>query len=165
MKFSGVAEQEYTILYGKSQLRYYALWKGQIMAAEKHSRKLDLSGVDVRVRCVLRKLGVETIEKLLSLTQAKLLTLKNCGSKTAAKIMRLQEEYGKEPSFIKDQQETMDKVLGRSRAYMNRLIVVAIAANEVVKSEQKNKNNRYYFHVTTKCFNVLMRALEALKKQ
>jgi DNA-directed RNA polymerase alpha subunit len=72
------------------------------MAGEEHSERLDLSGVvDGRVRSVLRRLGVETVEKLLSLREAELSPLKNCGSKTIVRIMKLQKEHSKGPLFVK----------------------------------------------------------------
>ena len=134
------------------------------MAEEKHSRKLDLSEVDVRVRCVLRKLGVDTVGKLLAVTAEELSALKNCGDKTIAKIMMLQKAYGKQHPIVKKQQETIDEVTESIRIYMNRLIAVAIAANEVIVGAEKVKHNRYYFCATTKRFNVLRRSLETLGK-
>ena len=107
---------------------------------------------------------VETVEKLLELNERDFMTLKNCGPTTTARILQLQAEYGKDLA-PQQEQETIDGAVESGRTYMNRLIVVAIAANEVVKSAQKDKHNRYYFRVTTKCFNVLRRALEALRKQ
>ena len=59
----------------------------------------------------------------------------HCGTKTTAKIL-----------------------------YMNRLIAVAIAANEVIAGVKKGKCSRYYFCVTAKRFNVLRRSLETLGK-
>ena len=137
--------------------------KKTITAEEKRSRKLDLSEVDVRARCVLRKLGVETTEKFLSLTKAELLALKNCGPKTTAKILELQARHGKDLTPQKAQ-ETIDEAVQSSRTYVNRLIAVAIAANEVIAGAEKVRHNRYYFRVTTKRFNVLRRTLETLGK-
>ncbi len=133
------------------------------MAGEEHFEMLDLSRLDIRVRTILRRMGVETIGQLLELNERDFMALKDCGAKTAAKILQLQAEYGKDLTPQKDR-ETIDKAVESSRGYMNRLIVVAIAANEVVKSGQRCKNNRYYFRVTTKYFNVLKRALEALRE-
>ena len=60
--------------------------------------------------------------------------------------------------------ETIDKAVESSRTYMNRLIAVAIVANEVVDGARKDKHNRYYCRVTTKRLNALQRALEALRE-
>ena len=66
------------------------------MPEEEPFQMLDLSKLDVRVRCVLRRLKVETVEKLLGLNERKLSSIKNCGAKTIANIIKLQKEYGKE---------------------------------------------------------------------
>jgi len=133
------------------------------MAEGKHCGKLELSRCDVRVRCVLRRLGVDTAEKLLSLTEAELSGLKNCGAKTIAKIMRLQEDYGKEASFAKEEQETVDRAAENGLMYMNRLVIVAIAANGVIEGAEKSGS--YYFRVSRQRFNALKESLEALRKQ
>ena len=85
--------------------------------------------------------------------------MKNCGSGTMAKIVTLQKEYGKELSIVKEQQETIES----HRAYISRLIVVAMAANEVVKGAKKG--DRYYLRVTKQRFNALRLALEMFRKQ
>jgi hypothetical protein len=41
--------------------------------------------------------GGETVEQLLLLTEADLSPLSNCGRKTIATIVKLQEDHGKEP--------------------------------------------------------------------
>ena len=117
--------------------------------------------VDVRVRCVLRRLGVDTIEQLLSLTEAELLTQKNCGPKTTGRILGMQAEYGKDRSPQKAQ-GTIDKAVESSRTYMNRLIGVAIDANELIGGAKKS--GRYYVQVTRQQFNSLKLALEMLRK-
>jgi len=129
----------------------------------KHSDNLDLSKLDVRVRCMLRKLGAETIEKLLALTEQDISALKNCGSKTIAKIMTLQKEYGKQPPVVKQQHETIERAAENDRMYMNRLIIVAFAANELVEAAEKA--DRYYARVSRQRLNIFKGALEALRKQ
>ena len=47
-------------------------------------------------------------------------------------------------------------------AYIDKLIAVAIAANNTTKTAKED--NRYYFRVTAKSFNTLKRTLEALRK-
>jgi hypothetical protein len=48
------------------------------------------------VRCAhaLENLGVDSLEKLMSVTKEELLDCRNCGKKTAAEILRLQAELG-----------------------------------------------------------------------
>ena len=133
------------------------------MSKGKHSQRLDLSRLDVRAGNVLRRLGVDTIEKLLAVTQQDMTAMRNCGSLTIAKILRLQDEYGKGPSFIKYQQETIDKAISTSRADMNRVLGVAIAAGEVVAGAKPD--GRYHCRVSKQRYNMLRRALEALRKQ
>ncbi|MFH1616152.1 MAG: hypothetical protein ABIG61_13835 [Planctomycetota bacterium] len=58
---------------------------------------------------------------------------------------------------------TIDKAVESSKTYMNRLIVVAMAANELVEGAKKSE--RYYIKVTKQRFNVLRQALEMLRKQ
>ena len=72
-----------------------------------------------------------------------------------------EKEHGKELAPQKER-ETIDKAAESSRIYMNRLIVVAIAANELV--EAAKKSDRYYIRVTRQRFNTLKLALEALGK-
>ena len=132
------------------------------MAEEDYYQMLDLSRCNTLVRNVLRRLGVETIEKLLTLREEDLLTVKNCGAKTTAKVLELQAEYGKDIAPQKGQ-EAIDKALDSGRGYMNRLIIVAIAANEVI--EGAKEGGRYYFRVTRQRFNTLKGTLKALKKQ
>ena len=122
-----------------------------------------MSDVDVRVRCVLRRLGINTIEKLLVVTAEELSALKNCGAKTTAKILELQARHGKDVASQKAH-ETIDEAVQSSRTYVNRLIAVAIAANEVIAGAEKSRHSRYYFCVTTKRLNVLRRSLETLGK-
>ena len=137
---------------------------GVAMAEEERFEMLDLSKLNVRARIVLRRLGVDTVEKLLSVTENELSAIKGCGAKTVAKIVRLQEEYGKEPSIAKGQQETLDITIKNGREFISRLIVVAIVAKELIEGAKKDKHNRYYFRVTTKRFNMLTEALEALRE-
>ena len=108
-------------------------------------------------------MGVDSVEKLLVVTEQDMSAMKNCGSGTIAKIMMLQKEYRIQPSIVKEQQETIDRTIESSRAYMARLIVVAIAANEVIKGAVKD--GRYYLRVSKQRFNALRRALETLRKQ
>ena len=46
--------------------------------------------------------------------------------------------------------------------YMNRLIVVAMAANELIGGAKKS--GRYYFRVTKQRLDTLRQALDALRK-
>lgn len=75
----------------------------------------------------------------------------------------MQADYGRKITPQK-QKEAIDKAVESSRIYMNRLIVVALAANQVAKSAKKDNHNRYYFRVTTKRFNTLRRTLKALTR-
>jgi len=122
-----------------------------------HCGSIDLSDVDVRVRCVLRKLRVDTVEKLLAVTAEELSALKNCGDKTIVRIMTLQAKHKQKEKWLT---QSCDE---KSRIYMNRLIAVAIAANEVIAGAEKSRHSRYYFRVPVKRFNVLRRSLETLK--
>ena len=133
------------------------------MSKGKRSQRLDLSRLDVRAVNVLRRLGVDTIEKLLAVTQQDMTAMRNCGRLTIAKIIRLQAEYGKRPSFIKYQRETIDKTIAGGWSYMNRLIGVAIAAGQVVAGAKPD--GRYHCRVSKQRYNMLRRALEALRKQ
>jgi hypothetical protein len=63
------------------------------------------------------------------------------------------------------QQEASDRAAESRMEYMNKLIIVAIAAKEVVEGAKRDEHNRYYFRVTKKRFNTLRRTLEALGKQ
>lgn len=121
------------------------------MAEEKYSQAFDLLELDVRLRRLLRKLEVDTAEKLLSLTEAELSAIKNCGAKTIAKIMLLQKDCRKE-------QET----IGNGRRYMNRLIIVATAGNKLIEGAEKS--GRYHFRVSRQRLNALRQSLEALRK-
>ena len=107
------------------------------------------------------RLAVETVEKLLAVARQDILSLKNCGDKTTAKIMMLQKEYGKDIRPQKEQ-ETIDSAVKSGRSYMNRLIVVAMAANEMI--EGAVKDDRYYFRVTKQRFNALKLVLKALRE-
>ena len=132
--------------------------KGKAIAMRE---KLDLSGCDVRVGGVLRRLGVDTVEKLLSLDEEKLAQLKNCGAGTIAKILRFQAEHGKDITPAKPQ-ETIDSVAENGRIYMNKLIAVAIVANDLI--EKADLCDRYYFRVSKRRVGALKRSLEALRK-
>ena len=132
------------------------------MVEAKHSQTLDLSRLNVRAKNVLRRLGIDTVEKLLMVTERDMSAIKNCGSKTIAKILMLQKEYGKEESIVETQSMAIDRAIESSMAYMNRLIVVAMAANEVI--EGAVKDDRYYFRVTKQRVNTLKRVLEALRE-
>ena len=127
---------------------------------DEQFEKLDLSKVDVRVRGVLRKMGVVTVKQLLGLDEEDFLALKNCGPKTTAKIMMLQAKYGKDLTSP-NEQSAIDKAVAGG-IVMGRLIVVVIAANAVV--EGAKKQSRYYLRVSKRRFNGLRRALEALEK-
>ena len=131
--------------------------------AEEHFEVLDLSKVDVRVRGVLSKMNIQTVDQLLELNERDFSRLRNCGAKTVAKIVRLQEKYGKEAAFIKDRRQTVDKAVARSRGYVNRLIIVAMAANDVINGAEKE--SQYHFRVIAKRLNALRRALDAFRKQ
>ena len=132
------------------------------MVEAKHSQTLDLSRLNVRAKNVLRRLGIDTVEKLLMVTERDMSAIKNCGSKTIAKILMLQKEYGKEESIVETQSMAIDRAIESSMAYMNRLIVVAMAANKVI--EGAVKDDRYYFRVTKQRVNTLKRVLEALRE-
>ena len=129
---------------------------------DEQFEELDLSKVNVRVRGVLRKMRVVTVEQLLGLDEGDFLALKNCGPKTTAKIMMLQAEYGKDITS-QNEQETIDEAGAGGIVYMGRLIGVVIAANAVV--EGAKKQNRYYLRVSKRRFNALRQALEALRKR
>jgi hypothetical protein len=134
------------------------------MTEQNHPLKLDLSAVNVRARSALQRLGVETIEQLLSLTEKDLSPLSNCGSKTIAKIMTLQRYHSKGSLlFVKLQRERIDRAAESRREYISRLIIVVIAAREVLKGAARQDS--YYFRVTRQRINTLRQALEALKKQ
>ena len=76
-----------------------------------------------------------------------------------------EKRWGKTPPYRIKSREAIDEAVENSRIYMNRLIAVAIAANEVIAGAKKVKHNRYYFRVAAKRFNVLRRSLETLGKQ
>jgi len=131
-------------------------------AEEKCVQRLDLSKQDVRVRCVLRRLSVDTAEKLLELKERDLLAMKNCGAKTVAKILQLQAEYGKEAARQKGL-EAFTTAFNDSGGYMAKLFVVAIAAHELI--EGAKKDGRYYFRVSRQRLNMLKETLEILKNK
>lgn len=135
-----------------------------MMAGDRGFELLDLSGVHIRVRGLLRWMQVETVGQLLELSEQKLLSTKHCGPKTVARILQLQAEYGKDITPAKPR-ENINEVLGESIRNTARLVAVARAANEVVDGAKKDRHNRYYFRVTTKRFNMLIRAVEALGKR
>ena len=135
--------------------------RAEQMAEEGQFRRIDLSRVNVRVRCVLRRMNVRSVEGLLDLREGELLSMQNCGAKTTAGILRLQAEYGKDITSV-NLVEGINEVLEGGRGYMNRLIAVALAANDVVVNAKRDAGNRYYYRVTTKRFNVVKEALEAL---
>ena len=116
------------------------------------------------VRGVLGKMRVETVGRLLILTEAELLAMKNCGPKTTAMILRLQAEYGKDVRLVRPR-KAIDEVLADSRKYADGLIAVVLVANEVVDEAKRDGGNRYYFRVTTKRLNMLRRSLEALGRR
>ena len=124
--------------------------------------KLDLSGCNVRVRGVLRRLDIDTVEKLLALDEAELSVLKNCGAKTIAKILQLQIDYGKEPLVAEEQRQIIDGIKKSGLVYVNKLIVVAMAANAL--TEETEEIGHYYYSVSTQRFNTLRRTLKALRK-
>ena len=68
------------------------------MAKKKPPPQLDLSQVDTRTKCVLRRLSVNSVEKLLAVTAEELSPLRGCGSKTKRSIELLQRRYGKGPT-------------------------------------------------------------------
>ena len=68
----------------------------------------------------------------------------------------------KKTEIIKEQQETIDKATKNSRMYMNRLIVVALFANQLVKAAVED--DRYYFRVSKQRVNTLKEALKALRE-
>lgn len=132
------------------------------MAKVEHSEKLDLSKLDVRARNVLRRFGVDTAEKLLRLDEQKVLAARNCGDKTLAKIITLQQRYGKVTASVKNKHQSAGKAIPGNREHINELIAVAMAANALV--EGKNKSDRYHVSVTKQKFNVLSRCLQELRK-
>ena len=107
--------------------------------------------------------GVGTVGELLELEERDFFGLKNCGAKTLSRILLLQARYGKDITPAKPR-EGVDAVLANSMRYANGLIAVARAANAVIDGAKKDERSRYYFSVTTKCFNALRRTLEALGK-
>ena len=132
-----------------------------IMAGQNHTHKLNLSRLDVRVRNVLRKMRIETVEQLLELNERVLLSMKNCGPRTTARILQLQAEHGKDITSVKPRRN-IDEVLANSIRYTNGLTAVALAANDIIDGSKKDKHSHYYFRITTKRFNTLRRTLEAL---
>ena len=134
------------------------------MAKEEHTQWLDLSGCHILVRKALCRMRVETVEHLLELNEQDFRGLRYCGPKTVAMILQLQAGHGKDITPAKPR-EAINEVLAKSALCTNRLSAVARAANEVIDAGRKDEHNRYYFRITTKCFNTLRRTLEALGKQ
>jgi len=128
-----------------------------------YNQELDLSRCNALVRNVLRKMRVETVGQLLELEEWVLLSMEGCGPKTTARILTLQAEYGKNIVPAKPR-TAIEEVLAESVRFVNGLSAVARAGNEVINAGKKDEQNRYYFRVTTKCFNTLKRSLEALGK-
>ncbi|MBN2457047.1 MAG: hypothetical protein JXB29_11030 [Sedimentisphaerales bacterium] len=75
----------------------------------------------------------------------------------------MQADYGKDIETAKPRQN-IDEVLADSIRHTNRLIAVALAANDIIDCAQKDKQDRYYFRVPTKRFNAIRRTLKALAK-
>ena len=109
------------------------------------------------------RLRVEIVEQLLELNERVLLSMKNCGPKTTARILQLQSQYGKDITPAKPRRN-IDEVLANSIRYTNGLVAVALAANDIIDGSKKDKHSHYYFRITTKRFNTLRRTLEALGK-
>ena len=116
---------------------------------------LDLSGYTSLVRRVLRQLKIKTPAQLIKLNERDLLALRNCGHKTTAQILQLQAEY-------QDAAEPYpaNEVFIRDRKHINKLIIIASVANDMIRNSQKEKNNRNYTRVTTMRFNILKKTLE-----
>ena len=131
------------------------------MAEQNNLHKLDFSRLDVRVRNALRKMRIETVGQLLELNERVLLSMKNCGPKTTARILQLQAEHGKDIAPA-GPRRNIDEVLADSIRYTNGLVAVVSAANDIIDSSEKDKHSHYYFRVTAKRFNMLRRALEVL---
>lgn len=89
------------------------------------------------------------------------LSARNCGPKITAKILQLQAEYGKDIRQKKPR-EAIGGVLQNNWRWLNKLIAVALVANDVVDAACRDVQNRYYVRITTKRFNMLKRSLEAL---
>ena len=119
------------------------------MAEQEHSQAFHLMECDARVRNVLRKLRIDTVEKFLSLTEAQLSQLKNCSTETITRIQNLQHDYRKYYLSEKNQE------------YMCRLIVVAMTARELLEGAEKF--GPYYFRVNRQRIGLLKEALEELK--
>lgn len=118
--------------------------------------------LDTRVRSLLRKMNIKTVEELLGLDEVEIRGMQNCGPKTAAKVLELQAKYGKVVA-LPNRAAARNNVLAESRSYFDRLIEVALAANELIAGAKKDEHSRYYFCVTTKRFNTLKKAVEMLK--
>jgi hypothetical protein len=72
----------------------------------------------------------------------------------------LQRSHGK-GLFAKAQRKTTDRPAETCWDYMNRLIIVALSAKEVIDGAEKE--GRLYFRVTRERINSLRRALEELR--
>ena len=122
--------------------------------------KLDLSGADIRIKLLMRKLGINTVAEFLALTEDQLLFFKNIGVKTVANILRLQAQHGKD--ITPPQLTAIDEVIEINTRYNNRLIAVAITANDLI--ERTKQSDRWHFIVPKKRVNALRKSLEALRK-
>ena len=76
----------------------------------------------------------------------------------------MQEKYGKEPEFIKDQRQTVDKAVAGSKGCMYKLFEVIVTANGLIKGAKKDGSRRYYC-VSRQRLNALRRALDGFRKQ
>ena len=122
--------------------------------------KIDLSGVDIRIKFLMRKLEINTVAEFLALTEEQLLFFKNIGAKTVAKIQRLQAQHGKD--ITPKPLTAIDEVIDINMRYNNRLIAVALAANDLI--ERTKQSDRWHFIVPKKRINALRKSLEALRK-
>ena len=128
---------------------------------------LDLSGYTSLVRRVLRQLKIKTPAQLIKLNERDLLALRNCGHKTTAQILQLQAEYQDaaepypaNPKVASKPCAKTEDVFIRDRKHINKLIIIASVANDMIRNSQKEKNNRNYTRVTTMRFNILKKTLE-----
>ena len=132
-----------------------------ILSAEgKHNQGLDLSGADVRVRTVLRKLGVDSVEKLLAVNVVHLGALRNIGDVTIRRILLLQKKYGKELSIAGAEEFAAESEEIYGMEYFAKLLGVIMAAQKVTDSVKEA--GRYNVTVSKRRMNSLKKAQRQL---
>ena len=110
------------------------------------AKKIILPGwAGAKARAVLRKLNVNSVERLLALDIAELLRLKNCGPKTANRIKLLQDIY-RNPDTKSD---------------LEKWLPIIVLANELTESAKEQ--TQYRVTLSRRKYNALKKALQGIK--